>query len=145
MRKPSPFLPGEGPVRVERSALTRPGVSRSTIPAAPSILLNLQRLAGNAATAAFVEELRATPHVPARDPGDVGPALQRACGRDVLARNLAAEIRQEQKTGIGKKELQEYLEQKDALVPGGQHHRKRNVSAGQIAGDLESFADSHNQ
>jgi hypothetical protein len=28
------------------------------------------------------------------------------------------------------------------LVGGGQHHRVRNVSAGQIAGDLEQFADT---
>jgi hypothetical protein len=66
-----------------------------------------------------------------------------ACGRDEQARQLAAEIREQQEAGIGKKDLQRYLEQKDRLIGGGQHHSIRDVSAGQIASDLERFADRH--
>jgi hypothetical protein len=67
-----------------------------------------------------------------------------ACGRDEQARALAAEIREQQKRGgYSKKDLERLLREKDQLVGGGQHHTIRNVSAGQIAGDLESFADGH--
>jgi hypothetical protein len=68
-----------------------------------------------------------------------------ACGRDQQARELAAEIRAQQKRGgYSKKDLERLLQEKDALVGyGGQHHTIRNVSAGQIASDLETFADGH--
>ncbi len=65
------------------------------------------------------------------------------CGNGPAARQLAEEIRQQQKSGgYSKKELEQLLRQKDALVGGGQHHTIRDVTAGQIAGDLERFADS---
>jgi hypothetical protein len=57
------------------------------------------------------------------------------------AKALAVEIRKEAKTGISDKDLKQYLTQKDAIVTTGQHHASRNVTAGQIAGDLESFAE----
>jgi hypothetical protein len=68
-----------------------------------------------------------------------------ACGRDEQARQLAAEIREQQsRGGYSKKDLERLLQEKDDLVGyGGQHHTKRNVSAGQIAKDLETFADGH--
>jgi hypothetical protein len=68
-----------------------------------------------------------------------------ACGRDEQARALAAEIREQQgKGGYSKKDLERLLREKDELVGyGGQHHTKRNVTAGQIAGDLDDFADTH--
>jgi hypothetical protein len=68
-----------------------------------------------------------------------------ACGRDEQARQLAAEIREQQKRGgYSKKDLETLLQVKDNLVGyGGQHHTKRNVTAGQIASDLDTFADTH--
>ena len=67
------------------------------------------------------------------------------CGRDEQARQLAAEIREQQKRGgYSKKDLERLLQEKDSLVGyTGQHHTKRNVSAGQIASDLDTFADGH--
>lgn len=100
----------------------------------PSIIAEVQRLAGNRATAGLVDHLR---------PSAGATAVQRNCGRAGEARALAEEIRNQQKTGIGKKDLQGYLKQKDALVGRGKHHAKRNVSAGQIANDLENWADKH--
>lgn len=40
------------------------------------------------------------------------------------------------------KEIQEYLERKDDLIGGGQHHTRRNVSRGQIMGDLWRWLDN---
>jgi hypothetical protein len=37
------------------------------------------------------------------------------------------------------KDLQKYLQRKDGIVGTGQHHRKRNVTRGQIMGDLTAF------
>jgi hypothetical protein len=42
---------------------------------------------------------------------------------------------------IGSKDLQRYLERKDALIGAGDHHRKRQVTRGQIMGDLRDWLD----
>ena len=42
------------------------------------------------------------------------------------------------------KEIQRYLERKDALIGGGNHHRKRGVTLGQIRSDLQSWLDNPN-
>jgi hypothetical protein len=42
------------------------------------------------------------------------------------------------------KDLQAYLQSKDGLIGGGQHHTKRNVSRGQIMGDLQRWLDDPN-
>jgi hypothetical protein len=42
------------------------------------------------------------------------------------------------------KDLQDYLQRKDALIGGGQHHVKRNVTRGQIMGDLQRWLDDPN-
>lgn len=42
------------------------------------------------------------------------------------------------------KDLQDYLVRKDELIGGGQHHVKRNVTRGQIMGDLQRWLDNPN-
>ncbi len=42
------------------------------------------------------------------------------------------------------KDLQDYLQRKDGLIGGGQHHVKRNVTRGQIMGDLQRWLDDPN-
>lgn len=42
------------------------------------------------------------------------------------------------------RDLQRYLERKDALIGGGQHHRRRNVTRGQIMGDLRDWLEDVN-
>jgi len=37
------------------------------------------------------------------------------------------------------KDLLAYLQRKDGIVGTGQHHRKRNVTRGQVMGDLSAF------
>ena len=43
------------------------------------------------------------------------------------------------------KDLQAYLQRKDGIVGTGQHHRKRNVTRGQIMGDLTDFISKFGQ
>ena len=42
------------------------------------------------------------------------------------------------------KDLMKYLKAKDRLIGGGQHHAKRNVSRGQIMGDLRDWLEDPN-
>jgi hypothetical protein len=42
------------------------------------------------------------------------------------------------------KNLQAYLRSKDNLIGGGQHHRERHVTRGQILGDLRGWLDDSN-
>jgi hypothetical protein len=62
--------------------------------------------------------------------GDLADRVQEAI-------ELLGEIQSDKNPGA--KDLQIYLQRKDGIVGTGQHHRKRNVTRGQIMGDLNDF------
>jgi hypothetical protein len=53
------------------------------------------------------------------------------------ARDLLAEITADKNPS--NKQLVTWVQQKDGIVGTGQHHRKRQVTRGQIMGDLSTF------
>jgi hypothetical protein len=53
------------------------------------------------------------------------------------ARDLLLEIQNDKNPS--NKDLIAYLQRKDGIVGTGQHHRKRQVTRGQIMGDLADF------
>ena len=53
------------------------------------------------------------------------------------ARDLLAEIMEDKNPS--NKDLVAYVQRKDGIVGTGQHHRKRQVTRGQIMGDLNTF------
>ena len=68
-------------------------------------------------------------------------ALNALAARVQSAKDLRDELAQARKGGVSKKDLERFLRDKDRIVGTGQHHAIRNVSAGQIIGDLQKFID----